>query len=297
MVNTGPNGNLGHDQTGAASQDLQNLPGYQDALSGKVNAGSFPVGPDGLVLPGYREMNARYFGEQHGVNLGSGSHIDKGGDVHAVNDQAWYTDPRWLGPIAVGAASLGAGALGGASSGATSAATTAAENGSYIGSDVASTAASALGGHSALSTALGIGSKVKGLASVLGGASKDQAASKAMAARNELDWQRLNLDAPGKKLSSSLAAALTKDYTPSTLHWGGPGSGLRGETPTYSGGAKDALTAAKNDPAVAKLLQDVLNGKAGIPNPQAAGGAGHESLLDKILGGAAFGTSVLGAIR
>jgi hypothetical protein len=87
-------------------------------LAGRVNAGQFPTGPDGLVTPNFREANARYFAEQHGVNLGSGSHITPDGKVHAVNDQAWYADPRWIGPIAVGAATAGFGAAGGGSAAA-----------------------------------------------------------------------------------------------------------------------------------------------------------------------------------
>lgn len=131
-------GNLSHEQAGPLSGQLHALPGYADALSGRINAGQFPTGADGLVLPGFREMNARYFAEQHGVSLGSGSHIDPSGDVHAVNDQPWYADPRWLGPITVGALSAGAGAFGGG--GGTSATT----DGGYIGTDVAHTAAQSL---------------------------------------------------------------------------------------------------------------------------------------------------------
>lgn len=157
----------------------------------------------------------------------------------------------------------------------------------------AGTAAATTGG-SVLSQVLG---KTKALSSVLGGAAKDQAASKHSAAQDQLDWERLNLAAPGSKLSTMLAAALTKNFTPRTLNWSGPGSGLRGEAPSYSGGSNDAMRRSLEDPMVQKLLEDVRAGKAGIPNPTAPGGPGHEGLLDKILGGAALGTSVAGALR
>lgn len=246
----------------------------------------------------------------------------------------WETPIDWGNVLNVGVAGgLGAGVLsaaglfgGAAAPGSSAAASTSGAGASaaapgYVGADVLGTAASASpaglasttigtgmvpgvaggtgittggGSMSILSNVLG---KVKGLSQVFGGASKDQATSKALQARNQLDWERLNLAAPGIKAQSALGAAMAQNYKPRTLNWNGPGSGLRGETPSYSGGSTAALSDAMKDPILMKLMEDVKNGRGGVPNPYGPGGAGHESTLDKILGGTAFGTSVLGALR
>lgn len=93
---------------------LKGDPQYQAALDGRVNFGGFPTGPDGLVLPGFRQQNARAYAEQ---KLGRGNVPSGGirdtGEFYDPNADHWYSDPRVLGPIVVGAAGgLGA-ALGG----------------------------------------------------------------------------------------------------------------------------------------------------------------------------------------
>lgn len=91
---------------------LRNDPGYQAARAGRVNVGQFPTGPDGLVLPNFREMNARYYAQKkYGQNSVGGAQ-NKQGDFYDPNADHWYSDPRVLGPIAVGAAGgLAAGGL------------------------------------------------------------------------------------------------------------------------------------------------------------------------------------------
>lgn len=224
-------------------------------------------------------------GATAGVGAGTGAGVGLG-ETAAVTGIPASTAASLPGfaaiPSAEGLAAGGGGALASTPIGNGMAATPAGGSGMASG-----------GGTSALSRVAGVGKK---LSDVLGGASKSQADSRHTAAQDQLDWERLNLAAPGSKLSTMLAAALTKNFTPRTLNWGGPGSGLKGETPSYSGGSNAAMRLSLQDPMVQKLLADVEAGKAGIPNPTAAGQPGHESRWDKILGGAAFGTSILGAL-
>lgn len=94
--------------------------GYQDALAGRINSGQFPTGPDGLVLPNFRDMNARYYAEQKYGRDRIGGAQDRSGNFYDPNADHWYSDPRVLGPIAVAAAGglAGAGLLPGAPSAA-----------------------------------------------------------------------------------------------------------------------------------------------------------------------------------
>jgi hypothetical protein len=97
---------------------LANDAGYRAALQGQPVPGEpFPMGPDGLVLPGFRPGNARAYARRKGLDFGG--HIDpQSGQISDPDVSHWYSDPRVIGPLAVGGATLGLGALGGVGGGA-----------------------------------------------------------------------------------------------------------------------------------------------------------------------------------
>lgn len=99
------------------NRQLQGDPQYQAALAGRYNPYNFPTGPDGLVLPGFRQQAARAyvdqrFGRRPGTPAGA---FRSDGQMYDPNDEPWYADPRIMGPLVVGGATAGASLLGGAS--------------------------------------------------------------------------------------------------------------------------------------------------------------------------------------
>jgi hypothetical protein len=216
-------GNLSHNDAGSLTNRLRALPGFQDALAGRINVGQFPTGPDGLVTPNFREANARYFAEKNGINLGSGSHIDKNGTVHAVNDQAWYADPRWIGPIAVGAATAGLGAFGGGGSAAATLPSTQIGNG-FIPAIEGGTGIAGLDTAAGASAAAGAG----GAASVLPSTPITYGNGPLPAVGN----------GPSGSWMPSYSESLPTGSTPSSGMSGGPG-GPSGVSRALSSGATD----------------------------------------------------------
>lgn len=136
------------------NQQLQGDPQYRAALAGHYNPYNFPTGPDGLVLPGFRQQAARAyvdarFGRRPGTPAGA---IRSNGEFYDPNDEPWYTDPRIMGPVAVGAAS-GIGAFaGGAGAGAAAPAATGSLT-APVSSNVAMPTFGAAGGAGAASGA------------------------------------------------------------------------------------------------------------------------------------------------
>src|SRR5438132_2201717 len=114
------------------------------------------------------------------------------------------------------------------------------------------------------------------------------------------------LTAPGTRLRDSTRASLTSNFTPTRVQWGGPGSGLRGELPQITGGASAGL--ANLDPRTKSLADLVMSDElAGEQKGGMTGGQGDitmmpppklgaESGMDRLLGGAATGSSLLDAI-
>lgn len=170
------------------------------------------------------------------------------------------------------------------------------------------------GGASLALPGVGAGSMMGDVGSVLGGASKGAAEGNnnrdnraLQQASLQTSRDRFALDAPNTRRRDMLKAAIGKNASPSHIQWGGPGSGLRGEIPQRTGGASSMFAALK-DPSMAKMndtvMQDELaaqlrGGESGGKmdrNLQLPDNYGKTSLLQKILGGAAFGTSLLGAI-
>lgn len=157
---------------------------------------------------------------------------------------------------------------------------------------------------------------IDGLSSVLGGASKSGAAQNASndqlrlsAENSKLARDKFAAAAPATRMNTSIRAALGKNIAPSTVNWGGPGSGLKGEVPQFSGGVNGALQGVQGNQNTQDLLSQILQDEL---SQQKTGGAtggnqdatmsfdpkniGKTSLLDKILGGGALGTSILGAV-
>lgn len=126
------------------------------------------------------------------------------------------------------------------------------------------------------------------------------------AAWNNLETNQLARDkfaaaAPGQRLATANKASMTKNFTPTTISWGGKGSGARGELPQYSGGAagaaRDPRSSAVADSVLEQELMAQMKGAAGGDSKMSAQPAiGQESLGAKLLGGAATGTSLLSAL-
>lgn len=109
---------------------------------------------------------------------------------------------------------------------------------------------------------------------------------------------------PGKRLSTSVKAGMTSRAAPAKISWGGPGSGLRGEIPTTSGGFHDTVTPTGETKQLSdQIMHDELLSQL-QGGPSAPGGGtdmampevGQETTGDKILGGAGLGTSILSSI-
>lgn len=124
---------------------------------------------------------------------------------------------------------------------------------------------------------------------------------------NNLETNRLARDkfaaaAPEQRLQTSNLANMTKNFTPTSIAWGGKGSGKRGELPVYSGGAshvgKDPRVQATADSVLGQELEAQLAGAGGADSKMSAQPAiGETSALDKILGGLGLGGSALDAIK
>lgn len=124
---------------------------------------------------------------------------------------------------------------------------------------------------------------------------------------NNLETNRLARDkfaavAPEQRLRTSNLANMTKNFTPTSIAWGGKGSGKRGEMPVYSGGAshvgKDPRVQATADSVLGQELESQLAGAKGADakmSPQPA--IGETSALDKLLGGLGLGGSALAALK
>ena len=102
------------------SRALQSAPTFQSALSGQWFAPGMPH------TAGFRSENLRAAARADGIEIPSGYAFNASkGQFYDANADHWYSDPRVLGPIAVGAASAGLGAFGGAGSAAGGAASAA----------------------------------------------------------------------------------------------------------------------------------------------------------------------------
>lgn len=159
-----------------------------------------------------------------------------------------------------------------------------------------------------------------GLADVFGGAAKSDSANANSTDALKLALQRLNLDtkkfataAPSERLATGQRAALANAATPAAVHWGGPGSGLRGEVPTFTGGIKSVYK-ANEDPELRQLSQQVLHDSLvsqmkggadpnglGVPGSDtdlgSAKDVGEGSTAGDVLGGIGFGSSIASVLK
>ncbi len=104
------------------------------------------------------------------------------------------------------------------------------------------------------------------------------------------------LEAPSTRMTQSSKASILKGLQPAKTTWAGPGSGARGEMPTFSGGIPNAVSGmdprAKElaDGILTKNLQDQLAGKdAETPYLDKIG---TTSATDKAVGAGAIGASI-----
>lgn len=181
--------------------------------------------------------------------------------------------------------------------------------GSMAAGDAAGMFGGAAGAAGAGSSILGTVDKYAGkVAPILGNMAKAGAEANANRDRilpsmesAQLARDKFALEAPGTRMGQSLKASILKNVQPSHVDWGGPGSGLRGQVPTFTGGFTGAL--ANLDPETRQLADTVLHKDL---QDQLAGGDdstrwldqfGKESLKDKIIGGASTGASIWDAIR
>jgi hypothetical protein len=229
----------------------------------------------------------------------------------------------WLIPAAIGGVTLGMGAMGsgplagilgggGGTTGATSgmAAAQALEGGATLG--LTPEIAAGIGtGANAASAASGIGGWVGKAGSILdkaepilgnmakSGAEANRSRDVLMpsAENSKLARDKFALEAPGARMGQSLKASILAHGRPTSVEWGGPGSGLRGEIPHFSGGVSGAW--ADLDPRARQLGDSILT--SNLQNQLAGKDAetpyldkiGSTSTMDKIIGGVSTGTSIL----
>lgn len=122
-----------------------------------------------------------------------------------------------------------------------------------------------------------------------------------------INAKKLGVTAPATRLATGERAALAQAATPAQVHWDGPGSGLKGEVPTYTGGIKSIFDANQN-PTMKALSNQVLNdslvgemsgGVSGGNQDASLGSAanvGQGSTAGDVLGGLGLGTSVTAAL-
>lgn len=163
-----------------------------------------------------------------------------------------------------------------------------------------------------------IGAGASALAPVLGSASKDANNTNLINDKNKMDaWKSqedasLNRDkfattAPGTRLDTSYKASIMDRLKPSSIEWGGPGSGLKGQLPVFKGGLKEAMsdlspeTHSLSQQVMKDMLASQMEGgstggrKDSYMAPQPV--MGKSSTGDKLLGGSALVTSILGALN
>lgn len=152
--------------------------------------------------------------------------------------------------------------------------------------------AAASASPSILSRAAGIGGKV---APVLGQAAKGMADSQQANNQQSLANANYNLNAPAKRLSTGIQASIAKNAKPVQAQWGGPGSGLRGESVHFNNAPGPDLI----DDSARKLAQGTLEDQlaaqmTGSERPQ---DPGKTSGAAGALGGASLFASILAALR
>ena len=254
----------------------------------------------------------------HGVDLPEEFHIDEGGNL---NQKSRVKGRIVKGALIGGAALTGAGlagigplaGIGGAAGGTTAAASAAPALGSeasilgatvptitgsnLAGGIIAGGGGLAAGGGTAAGAA-GVGSRIlstaQKLAPVLGEASASRQQANQARDVGNLNRFQIQESLPARRLATSTRASMVANRTPTVAQWGGPGSGLRGETVKFTGGFSNPdlynadTRALADDITHQNLLKHLRHGED-VPEVD------REGAFDKILGGAATGASILGA--
>lgn len=95
-----------------------------------------------------------------------------------------------------------------------------------------------------------------------------------------------------KNLSNSRVASMMSGYTKPQLNWGGPGSVVRGQQPTITGGfGPDSAETSELEKQVQKDALAQATSNYGIKDPSAS------SVGSDILGGVSSATGILGALK
>ena len=162
---------------------------------------------------------------------------------------------------------------------------------------------SLLGAGSLLSKAATLGSK---LAPVLGAAAGSRSESQraedtANIGRDRLgpDRYESGLKAPGTRLKTAIGASKAANFKPVTAGWGGPGSGLGGQTVKFSGGYAnpDMISPEARKLAEDTIHQQFLEGMGGKGGPPVITSATGGGVLDDVLGGSSTAAAILGALN
>lgn len=187
--------------------------------------------------------------------------------------------------------------------------------GSILGSIAGIGLAPFTGGASMIPTLMGVGGTVGGLADVLGGAAKgsqnqnnESDKIKLLLENAKLNRDKYALSAPGTRLSTGIKASIASNFKPSTLDWGPggfkPGGVAHGAPlPTRTGGFSGGManlnpdTKALANQITHDELMSQMQGGSGGGDKAMPTGLGESSTGDKILGGAAMGTSILSVVQ
>jgi hypothetical protein len=160
---------------------------------------------------------------------------------------------------------------------------------------IAPTAASATGGTGILSKLTKAGNVAQNAGTILGGAAAARAQGQDANTRAMLERERLRQAAPGRilgdvKRASGLAAGPVK----AAFGAEGSGYGGKGQRISFQGGVNEGLTPERRaalQPAIDAQISELLNPRLDQDEFTPA----RSTWQDKLLGGAALGTGLLGA--
>lgn len=208
----------------------------------------------------------------------------------------------------------GAGLAGGGEAGGLAGAEAAGEAGGLTGATAGTTAgvtAGTTGGGLTGTLANTLISKgIPAIATALGGAAKGEQQQNNTETNQQLSQEQIQLnrdkyalDAPNTRLATAIKASIASNFQPQHTAWGGPGSGLKGQTPTITGGLSGSL--ANLDPRTKELANQIMldeltgqrqGGPTGGGQDRALPKLNQTTTADKVLGGASLGTSILGSV-
>lgn len=255
--------------------------------------GNFEVGPGGRVQPKKRNVFMEH--PELFALAGAGAGAGGGALIGAMGGGgAGAGAGAGLGGVEGGGFGLSAAGetgLGATGSAATAALPTTATAATSSILPAGSTGAVAEGGglSGALGTAANIGRSV---APILSNMANSRGQAEDTNTRNALTQEQIAQRQPGVDLSNIAKSEAFKNG-PVQAHWGGPGSGLRGQILTYSGGLNDPRSPELTSSI--KQFQDQQVNKALHPaDPAAAGQRG--GAVDNALGWGGVAASLIGAL-